>query len=92
MNVRKFIAVTARDALRMSLNIPAVMALDRVGPLAFTLTLQNAGARLAFPAGGEAPIFGARQRLADGFVCMDGLIVHHGREAFAAASTASTVP
>ena len=32
-------AVTARDALRMSLNIPAVMVLDRVGPLAFTLTL-----------------------------------------------------
>ena len=42
-------AVTARDALRMSLNIPAVMVLDRVGPLAFTLSLQNAGAHLAFP-------------------------------------------
>ncbi|HEY4943065.1 MAG TPA: penicillin-binding protein 1C [Rhizomicrobium sp.] len=48
-------AVSAREALRMSLNIPAVMALDRVGPLAFTTTLENAGARLAFPAGGEAP-------------------------------------
>jgi penicillin-binding protein 1C len=48
-------AVSARDALRMSLNIPAVMALDRVGPLNFTLALQNAGARLGFPAGGEAP-------------------------------------
>ncbi len=42
-------AVTARDALQMSLNIPAVMILDRVGPLAFTMSLQNAGARLAFP-------------------------------------------
>ncbi|HEU0096701.1 MAG TPA: penicillin-binding protein 1C, partial [Rhizomicrobium sp.] len=42
-------AVTARDALQMSLNIPAVMVLDRVGPLAFTLSLQNAGARLGFP-------------------------------------------
>jgi penicillin-binding protein 1C len=42
-------AVTARDALQMSLNIPAVMALDRVGPLAFTLALQNAGATLRFP-------------------------------------------
>lgn len=41
--------VTARDALRMSLNIPAVAVLDRVGPLRFTLTLQNAGARLSFP-------------------------------------------
>jgi penicillin-binding protein 1C len=44
-------AVSAREALRMSLNIPAVMALDRVGPLAFTQVLENAGARLAFPAG-----------------------------------------
>ena len=42
-------AVTARDALQMSLNIPAVMVLERVGPLAFTLSLQNAGAHLAFP-------------------------------------------
>ena len=42
-------SVTARDALQMSLNIPAVMVLDRVGPLAFTLSLQNAGAHLAFP-------------------------------------------
>ena len=48
-------AVTARDALQMSLNIPAVMVLDRVGPLAFTLTLQNAGAKLSFPAHEAAP-------------------------------------
>ncbi|HEY5338548.1 MAG TPA: penicillin-binding protein 1C [Rhizomicrobium sp.] len=41
--------VTARDALRMSLNVPAVMVLDRVGPLRFTLALTNAGATLAFP-------------------------------------------
>ena len=41
--------ITARDALRMSLNVPAVMVLERVGPLAFTQTLQNAGANLAFP-------------------------------------------
>ncbi|HWA92929.1 MAG TPA: penicillin-binding protein 1C [Rhizomicrobium sp.] len=47
--------ITARDALRMSLNVPAVMVLDRVGPLAFTLTLQNAGAHLAFPAHAAAP-------------------------------------
>jgi penicillin-binding protein 1C len=33
----------------MSLNIPAVMVLDRVGPLAFTIALENAGAHLAFP-------------------------------------------
>ncbi|HEY4115521.1 MAG TPA: penicillin-binding protein 1C [Rhizomicrobium sp.] len=48
-------AVTARDALRMSLNVPAVMVLDRVGPLRFTLTLQNAGAHLAFPTRDDTP-------------------------------------
>jgi penicillin-binding protein 1C len=48
-------AVTARDALRMSLNVPAVTVLDRLGPLRFTLALSNAGARLAFPAHAEAP-------------------------------------
>jgi len=47
--------VTARDALRMSLNVPAVMVLDRVGPLTFTIAMQNAGAKLAFPAGDAAP-------------------------------------
>ena len=48
-------AVTARDALRMSLNVPAVAVLERVGPLRFTLALSNAGARLAFPTKGDAP-------------------------------------
>ncbi|MDE2183936.1 MAG: penicillin-binding protein 1C [Alphaproteobacteria bacterium] len=48
-------AVTARDALRMSLNVPAVAVLQRVGPLVFTLALQNAGARLAFPTRDTAP-------------------------------------
>ena len=47
--------VSAREALRMSLNIPAVMVLDRVGPLAFTLALSNAGAHLAFPTHDSAP-------------------------------------
>jgi penicillin-binding protein 1C len=47
--------VTARDALRMSLNVPAVAVLERVGPLAFTLALQNAGAHLAFPSADTAP-------------------------------------
>jgi penicillin-binding protein 1C len=48
-------AVTAETALRMSLNVPAVMVLEKVGPLAFTIGLQNAGAHLAFPAGDGAP-------------------------------------
>jgi penicillin-binding protein 1C len=48
-------AVTARDALRMSLNVPAVMVLDRIGPLRFSLALTNAGARLAYPTRDTAP-------------------------------------
>jgi penicillin-binding protein 1C len=48
-------AVTARDALRMSLNVPAVTVLDRIGPLRFTLALSNAGARLVFPTRGDTP-------------------------------------
>jgi penicillin-binding protein 1C len=48
-------AVTARDALRMSLNVPAVMVLDRIGPLRFSLALENAGAHLAYPTHDAAP-------------------------------------
>ncbi len=48
-------AVTARDALRMSLNVPAVMVLDRIGPLRFSLALANAGARLVYPTRDTAP-------------------------------------
>jgi penicillin-binding protein 1C len=48
-------AVTARDALRMSLNVPAVMVLDRIGPLRFSLALTNAGAALAYPSRDTAP-------------------------------------
>jgi penicillin-binding protein 1C len=48
-------SITASDALRMSLNVPAVMVLDRIGPLRFSLALGNAGAHLAYPAGETAP-------------------------------------
>ena len=48
-------AVTARDALRMSLNVPAVMVLDRIGPLRFSLALSNAGAHLAYPSRDAEP-------------------------------------
>ena len=47
--------VTASDALRMSLNVPAVAVLDRVGPLRFTLALTNAGARVALPTRDATP-------------------------------------
>jgi penicillin-binding protein 1C len=47
--------VTAREALRMSLNVPAVAVLERIGPLAFTLALKNGGAKLYFPSADTAP-------------------------------------
>ncbi len=48
-------AVTARDALQMSLNVPAVMVLDRIGPLRFAQALEDAGAHLAFPTRDAVP-------------------------------------
>lgn len=48
-------AVTAAEALRMSLNVPAVTVLDRIGPLRFSLALENAGAHLAYPTKDTAP-------------------------------------
>jgi penicillin-binding protein 1C len=47
--------VMARDALRLSLNVPAVLVLERVGPVRFTMTLENSGANVAFPAREKAP-------------------------------------
>jgi penicillin-binding protein 1C len=44
-------SVTAREALRRSLNLPAVALLDHVGPLRFAATLRAAGAKLSLPRG-----------------------------------------
>ena len=43
--------VSASEALRRSLNVPAVDLLDRVGPGRFAARLEHAGIRLRFPAG-----------------------------------------
>ena len=43
--------VGAAAALRLSLNVPAVDLLDRVGPARFAARLDNAGISLRFPAG-----------------------------------------
>jgi penicillin-binding protein 1C len=45
--------VSAADALRLSLNVPAVDLLDRLGPERFAARLANAGVTLKFPAGGK---------------------------------------
>jgi penicillin-binding protein 1C len=43
--------ITAADALRQSLNLPAVALLDRLGPLRFALALKAAGAAPRLPPG-----------------------------------------
>ncbi len=43
--------VSAADALRLSLNVPAVDLLDRVGPTRFAARLANAGLELQWPRG-----------------------------------------
>ena len=47
--------LTVRDALQRSLNVPAVLVLDKVGPMRFTDALRRAGARLVLPAGAAMP-------------------------------------
>ena len=48
--------VTAAEALRRSLNLPAVALLDRVGPLRFAATLKSAGVPLRLPEGADASL------------------------------------
>ena len=45
--------ITAAEALRRSLNLPAVALLDQVGALRFAATLQQAGATLRLPQGAD---------------------------------------
>jgi penicillin-binding protein 1C len=46
-------SITAADALRRSLNLPAVALLDRVGALRFAAMLRAAGATLRLPRGAD---------------------------------------
>jgi penicillin-binding protein 1C len=47
--------LTVREALQRSLNVPAVLVLDRVGPVRFAEALRRAGTRLVMPAGTVQP-------------------------------------
>jgi penicillin-binding protein 1C len=47
--------VTAREALQMSLNVPAVAVLDRVGPIRFAARLRDAGVTLRLPKESDVP-------------------------------------
>lgn len=61
--------VTTREALQMSLNVPAVALLEAVGPTRLTLRLEDVGVRLALPAAAEPSLAiglgGAGVRLVD---------------------------
>ena len=48
--------VTAAEALRRSLNLPAVALLDRLGPLRFLSALKAAGVAPVLPAGADASL------------------------------------
>ena len=48
--------VTAGEALRRSLNLPAVALLEQVGPARFAARMRLAGAALRLPAGAEASL------------------------------------
>jgi penicillin-binding protein 1C len=47
--------MTAREALQLSLNVPAVALLSRVGPARFANLFKEAGLPLAFPDGDNTP-------------------------------------
>lgn len=47
--------LTARDALRLSLNVPAVAVAEAFGPLAFVSALKSVGIEPRLPAGGVSP-------------------------------------
>src|SRR5262249_60105729 len=47
--------VTIRRALQQSLNVPAIVALDRIGTARFVSLLREGGANLEFDRGAEAP-------------------------------------
>ena len=51
-------AVTVRRALQQSLNVPAVLALEKVGPQRFVSTLRTAGAAPGLPPGEQGATLG----------------------------------
>ncbi len=51
-------AVTVRRALQQSLNVPAVLALEKVGPQRFLATLRQAGVRPGLPPGESGNVLG----------------------------------
>jgi penicillin-binding protein 1C len=75
--------VTAAEALRRSLNLPAVAVLDRLGPLRFAAAMTAAGARLTLPAHADPSL-----PLALGGA---GIDLRHAAALYAALATDGTV-
>lgn len=66
--------VSASDALKRSLNLPAVQLLDRVSPRRFAAKLEHAGLRLAMPTGGVPNLSLA---LGGGATTLEALVTAH---------------
>ena len=75
-------SITAGEALRRSLNLPAVALLDRVGPLRFAATVRAAGVTLHLPRGADPSL-----PLALGG---DGITLRHAAALYAALATDGT--
>lgn len=77
-------SVTAAEALRRSLNLPAVALMDRIGPIRFASLLNEAGARLRLPPGADPSL-----PLALGG---DGISLRHAVQLYAALAGDGTAP
>lgn len=75
--------VAASEALKRSLNLPAVQLLDRVSPERFAAKLAHVGLRLAMPAGGVPNLSLA---LGGGATTLEALVGAHSALAHAGAS------
>ena len=77
--------VTAREALQLSLNVPAVAVLDRLGPGRLAQSLADAGAPLRFPRGLARPglpiALGGAGSTLEGLVTLYAALANHGEAA-----------
>ncbi len=74
-------AVTIRQALQQSLNIPAVKALDRIGPTTLVQRFRQVGVRLRLPRGGKPDLaiaLGGAGISLEGLVSLYAALAHGG--------------
>ncbi len=73
-------AVTVRRALQQSLNVPAVLTLEKVGPQRFISTLRNAGVAPGLPPGEAGSHAGRCAGQRDGLAAGDGRALCRSRQ------------